>query len=79
MRKQIDFAVRVWKLGNGADGSTTGEALGQEIRELYLANDYEVFDVASIQTSGFAIMYQVTFVKWQEVPILDTQTNAKPK
>lgn len=66
MRKQVDFAVRVWRLGNGSDGSTTGEQLSQEIVEKYLANDYEVFDVASIQTSGFAIMYQVTFVKYAE-------------
>lgn len=66
MRKQIDFAVRVWKLGNGSDGSITGEQLSQEIKEKYLANDFEVFDVSSIQTSGFAIMYQVTFVKYRD-------------
>ena len=67
MRKQTDFAVRVWRLGNGADGSTTGEDLRKEILEQYFARGYEVFDVASIQTSGYAIMYQVTFLKYEDV------------
>lgn len=66
MRKQIDFALRVWRVGNGADGTTTNEQLRQEILDTYLANGYELFDVASIQTSGFAIMYQATFVKYAE-------------
>ena len=65
MRKQIDFVVRVFPLGNGSNGTITGEQLSEIIRSQYLRNGYEVFKVDAIQVSGFQISYHVALIKYQ--------------
>lgn len=70
MRKQVDFVVRVWALGNGNNDTVTTEKLSKEIREIYLDNGYEVFSTHAIQVAASAVFYNVTFVKYEYVPEL---------
>lgn len=68
MRKQIDFDVRVFPLGNGANGSMTHEQVSQFIRESYLAKGWEVFSDHVNQVSAGVIYYQVSFAKYEDEP-----------
>lgn len=67
MRKQTDFVVRVFNLGNGANDTMTGEQLTQVVRELYLNKGYEVFSTDAIQVFGGNIFYNICFAKYEEV------------
>lgn len=69
MRKQTDFVVRVFKLGNGANGTQTGEQLTQEVREKYLKSGYEVFSTDAIQVFGGEIFYNICFAKYEDVAL----------
>lgn len=66
MRKQVDFDVRVFPLGNGANETMTHEAVGGFIRENYLKKGWEVFHVETNQVSAGVIYYQVTLLKYAE-------------
>jgi hypothetical protein len=79
MRKQTDFVVRVWELGNGSNGSTTGQALSHEVKELYLNNGFEVFSTAALQVSAGVIYYNMSFVKYEDVPEQVKENVSKPK
>lgn len=65
MRKQIDFDVRVFALGNGANGSMTHEQISQYVRENYLQDGWEVFSDNVNQISAGVIYYQVAFAKYE--------------
>jgi hypothetical protein len=67
MRKQIDFDVRVFALGNGANGSMTREQVSEFIRENYMGKGWEVFSDHINQVSGGSIYYQVVFIKYEDV------------
>lgn len=67
MRKQVDFDVRVFPLGNGSNGSMTHEQVSQYVRENYQTKGWEVFSDHVNQVSAGTIYYQVSFVKWEEV------------
>jgi len=67
MRKQIDFDVRVFPLGNGANDTMTHEAVGAFIRENYLLKGWEVFDVNANQVAAGTIYFQVTLLKYDDV------------
>lgn len=76
MRKQTDFVVRVWDMGNGANGSKTGEVVSKEIRDVYLRNGYEIFSTpGALQISAGVIYFAVCFVKYEDV----AEPSAKPK
>lgn len=73
MRKQVDFDVRVFPLGNGSNDSMTREQIAQLIRDGYLLRSnenkadksyWEVFDVNTNQVTAGTIFYQVTLVKY---------------
>lgn len=73
MRKQVDFDVRVFPLGNGSDGSMTREQVSQVIKDNYLLKPnsekadksyWEVFQVHTNQVSGGTIYYQTTLLKY---------------
>lgn len=68
MRKQTDFVIRSWEIGNGANGTKTGEMVSREIRDVYLANGYEVFSVpGALQIFAGAVNFAVCFVKYEDV------------
>lgn len=67
MRKQVDFDVRVFPLGNGANDTMTREAVSEFIRENYLKRGWEVFDVNTNQVFGGSIFYQVTLLKYEDL------------
>ena len=84
MRKQVDFDVRVFPLGNGANETMTREAVGKYIRENYLLKPnydedgkvnlsdksyWEVLAVETNQVSGGVIYYQTTLVKYEDEPV----------
>lgn len=75
MRKQTDFDVRVFPLGNGANGSMTHEQVSQYVRENYLAQGWEVFSDHVNQVSAGTIYYQVSLAKYEEVA--EAATRAK--
>ena len=78
MRKQIDFDVHVYPLGNGANETMTRVDVARDIRENYLlasskdGSYWEVQGASSLQVSAGVIYYQVTFIKY-----LDADTGAK--
>lgn len=74
MRKQVDFDVRVFPLGNGANETMTHESVGAFIRDNYFANGWEVFHVDTNQVSAGVIYYQVTLLKYEDVPDNSTVT-----
>ena len=78
MRKQVDFDVRVFPLGNGANDTMTHEQVGQFVRDNYLHKPnpkpddrgyWEVFNTATNQISAGTIYYQVTLVKFEDAPL----------
>ena len=54
-RKQVDFDVRVFPLGNGANETMTREAVAEFIRTNYLQKDWEVLETDSLQVSAGTI------------------------
>lgn len=66
MRKQIDFDVRVFPLGNGSNGSMTHEQVSEFVRENYLAKGWEVFSDHVNQVSAGVIYYQLALVRYEE-------------
>lgn len=79
MRKQVDFDVRVFPLGNGANDSMTRIQIAEWLRNEYFFKPnvdkdgkpnpkdlsyWEIFDVATNQVSAGVISYQVTLVKY---------------
>lgn len=74
MRKQTDFVVRVFPLGNGANDSVTGDELSRIIRNQYLANGYEVFSTAALQVSAGVIFYNVSLVKYEDAPLTPVES-----
>lgn len=71
MRKQVDFDVRVVALGNGSNGSMTHEQVAEFVREEYLNRGWEVFSDHVNQVSAGVIYYQISFVKWEDMPSVD--------
>lgn len=82
MRKQVDFDVRVFPLGNGANGSMKHEEVGEYIRNEYLFKEnvdkdgnpnpkdksyWEVFTVETNQVSAGVIYFQVSLIKYEDV------------
>lgn len=78
MRKQVDFDVRVFPLGNGANETMTHDAVGAFIRQNYLEKGWEVFNAETNQVSAGAIYFQVTLLKYEELPAV-SETSVKPK
>ena len=66
MRKQIDFDVRVFPLGNGANDTMTHEAVGKFIREDYLQKGWEVLSADSLQVSAGVIYLQTVLVRYED-------------
>jgi hypothetical protein len=79
MRKQIDFDVRVFPLGNGANGSMTREEVSDFIRTNYLDSQtgWEVFNVNANQVAAGVIYYQVTLCKYEDVNLVAKAASAK--
>jgi len=69
MRKQIDFDVRVFPLGNGANGSMTHEQVAEDVRENYLKKGWEVFSDHVNQVSAGVIYYQVALAKYEVIEL----------
>jgi hypothetical protein len=68
MRKQTDFDVRVFPLGNGSGGeSMTHEQVGEFVRTNYLDKGWEVLSANNNQVSAGVIYLQVVLVKWEDV------------
>ena len=70
MRKQVDFDVRVFPLGNGANDTMTHDAVGEYIRDNYLRKGWEVFDVNANQVSAGTIYFQVTLLKYEDEAVV---------
>jgi hypothetical protein len=67
MRKQVDFVVRSWEFGNGANGTKTSAMVSEEIRENYLNKGYEVFSTPGVlQITAGVINFSVCFVKYED-------------
>ena len=66
MRKQVDFAVRVFPLGNGGNGTLTGEQVAEIVRD-YQKKGFEVFNISAFQVTGLSISYHIAFIKYEEV------------
>lgn len=73
MRKQVDFDVRVFPLGNGANDTMTRLDVAKFIREDYLLKPnadktdksyWEVTNTSSLQVSAGVIYFQVTLIKF---------------
>lgn len=77
MRKQVDFDVRVFPLGNGSNETMTHDAVGAFIRDNYFQNGWEVFHVETNQVSAGVIYYQVTLIKYEDVATSDAPEKAK--
>lgn len=69
MRKQIDFDVRVFPLGNGSNDTMTHDAVGKFIREDYLQKGWEVLSADSLQVSAGVIYLQTVLVRYEDEPI----------
>lgn len=67
MRKQTDFVVRVFKLGNGTGDTWTSEMLNQYTHENYLSKGYEVFSASVAQIFANEVFFNVNFVKYEDV------------
>ena len=67
MRKQTDFDVRVFPLGNGANETMTHDQVSDFIRENYLKRGWEVFRTETNQVSAGVIYFQVVLVKYEDV------------
>lgn len=67
MRKQVDFVVRVFKLGNGNEGTYTSEMLNQYTHKNYLDNGYEVHSANVAQIFANEIFFNMNFVKYDDV------------
>lgn len=71
MRKQTDVVIRVLPLANRDEGMAmmTTETASRLLREMYLANGYEVLSANVAQISGGGIInICYTIVKYEEVP-----------
>lgn len=82
MRKQIDFVVRVYNLGNGADGTFTAQMFNESIRTLYLDNGWEVMSAfPTPHTDPGKAGVMVALARYEEVwsPVFtgsnDTESN----
>ena len=87
MRKQVDFDVRVFPLGNGANDTMTHEDVGKFVRENYLHKPnlkdgkinpedksyWEVFNTFTNQISAGTIYYQVTLVKFEDEKVVSAK------
>lgn len=67
MRKQVDFIVRVFKLGNGSNDTWTSEMLNKYTHETYFSKGYEVFSGSIAQVFGGEIFFNMNFVKYEDV------------
>lgn len=66
MRKQTDFDVRVFPLGNGGNDTMTHMQVSDFIRDNYLKNGWDVLNTETNQVSAGVIYFQVVLVKWEE-------------
>lgn len=67
MRKQVDFVVRVFKLGNGSNDTWTSDMLNQYTQENYFSKGYEVFSASVSQVFGGEIYFNMNFAKYEDV------------
>lgn len=77
MRKQVDFDVRVFALGNGANDTWTRERVSAFVRDEYLIKGWEIFDVNTNQVFGGSIFYQITFLKYEDVALPEPTVKEK--
>jgi hypothetical protein len=71
MRKQVDFIVRVFKLGNGANDTWTSDMLNKYTHENYFSKGYEVFNASVSQVFGGEIYFNMNFVKYEDMLTTD--------
>jgi len=80
MRKQTNFDVRVFPLGNGSGGeSMTHEQVSDFVRTNYLEQGWEVLSANNNQVSAGVIYLQVVLVKWENVHETGETSEVKPK
>ena len=77
MRKQVDFDVRVFPLGNGANETMTHEAVGAFVRDNYLTKGWELYgNPSALQVSAGVIYYSLSFVRYEELGTVKTPPDA---
>lgn len=75
MRKQVDFDVRVFPLGNGANDTMTREQVAEWVRANYLLKPYddgsywEVFHTDSLQVSAGVIYFNVVLLRYKDAEL----------